>query len=262
MPVFTDTTPPPSLADLRRLFYGGGNEAEYAALLAAAELDRTAADMINPKAMWWQHSVNQVVANNVWTPIAWDTVRFDHDDLHNGYTAATTIAAGSNGAALPQGTINVASTTGFLSAGHLAVRISGKDTVVAYTGITSTTFTGCTLGSGTLATSQPIRQVQCSMFENGRLHSSIFEACFAANATGGRAVRIVDVTTGFPMAQAGPFAVPNEATHVQVTMQDGGSAVQPTRFEVKQTSGGALDVVVDGLQSPSLMRIPLGPYYP
>lgn len=67
--------------------------------------------------------------------------------------ANTTIAAGSNGVALPTGTINVASTTGFPTAGRFVVLTpTGGSTVVTYTGTTATTFTGCTGGTGTLQT--------------------------------------------------------------------------------------------------------------
>ncbi len=72
-------------------------------------------------------------------------------------TGATTIAAGSDTAVLPQATINVASTTGFASSGTFTVvtvvpgGAPGLDTIT-YTGVTGTTFTGCTGGTGTLAT--------------------------------------------------------------------------------------------------------------
>ncbi len=46
MPVPTDTTPPPRLADLRRLYYGGGTQAEYQYLLDAAEAGISAADIL------------------------------------------------------------------------------------------------------------------------------------------------------------------------------------------------------------------------
>ena len=64
----------------------------------------------------------------------------------------TTIAVASNGAALPQATINVASTAGFNAAGTLSVSSTAGFQTVAYTGITPTTFTGCTGGAGNLAT--------------------------------------------------------------------------------------------------------------
>lgn len=68
----------------------------------------------------------------------------------------TTIAAPSNGATLPQATLNVASTTGFPSAGTVKVFTTTGMTLVGYTGLTATTFTGCTGGAGTLATGQSV----------------------------------------------------------------------------------------------------------
>lgn len=68
----------------------------------------------------------------------------------------TTIAAGSNGATLPQATINVASTNGFPSSGSFTVNISGSLQTITYTGVTATSFTGCTGGTGTLATAQVV----------------------------------------------------------------------------------------------------------
>lgn len=66
----------------------------------------------------------------------------------------TTVTASSNGAALPVATLNVASTTGFLSAGSVAVQtnVGGQFATVTYTGKTATTLTGCSGGTGTLAT--------------------------------------------------------------------------------------------------------------
>ena len=67
-------------------------------------------------------------------------------------TGITTIAAGSNNAVLPQATINVASTSGFLPVGQLLVTTSIGPQLVNYTGTTSTTFTGCAFGAGAMAT--------------------------------------------------------------------------------------------------------------
>lgn len=64
----------------------------------------------------------------------------------------TTIAAGSNGASLPQGTINVASTTGFPSSGTIFVTTAAGYQTVTYTGVTGTSFTGCTGGTGAMST--------------------------------------------------------------------------------------------------------------
>lgn len=65
---------------------------------------------------------------------------------------STTIAAGSNGAVLPQTTINVVSTSGFPSSGIVNITSSTGSQVISYTGITGTSFTGCTGGTGTLST--------------------------------------------------------------------------------------------------------------
>jgi hypothetical protein len=64
----------------------------------------------------------------------------------------TTIAAASNGQSLPQGTINVVSTAGMPSTGAAFVFTSAGAQMVVYTGITATTLTGCTGGTGAMAT--------------------------------------------------------------------------------------------------------------
>lgn len=65
---------------------------------------------------------------------------------------ATTIAVGSNGATLPQATINVVSTTGFPTSGTIFVFTSLGTQTVTYTNTTGTTFTGCSGGLGTMST--------------------------------------------------------------------------------------------------------------
>jgi hypothetical protein len=73
----------------------------------------------------------------------------------------TTIAVGSNNVALPTATINVGSTTGFNPSGgtlsiYLGTTYQPGSTSITYTGLTSTTFTGCSGGSGTLTTGQQV----------------------------------------------------------------------------------------------------------
>jgi hypothetical protein len=66
---------------------------------------------------------------------------------------ATTIASGSNGLSLPQTSISVASTSGFPSAGIIAVTTSLGVQSVTYTGTSGgNTFTGTTGGTGTMTT--------------------------------------------------------------------------------------------------------------
>lgn len=64
----------------------------------------------------------------------------------------TTIAVASNGQALPQATINVASTTGFPTSGTIRVTTNTGVQTVTYSGTTGTTFTGCSGGGGTMST--------------------------------------------------------------------------------------------------------------
>lgn len=64
----------------------------------------------------------------------------------------TTIAAASDGLNLPQTTISVADTAAFPASGTLNVTTGAGVQTVAYTGKTSTTFTGCSGGTGTMNT--------------------------------------------------------------------------------------------------------------
>jgi len=71
----------------------------------------------------------------------------------NGAAISTTIAALSNGAVLPQGTINVVSTAAFPASGTIIVMASGVPQTLVYTAKTATTFTIFPLaGAGTLST--------------------------------------------------------------------------------------------------------------
>jgi hypothetical protein len=72
----------------------------------------------------------------------------------NGF--GTTIAAGSNGASLPQGTINVISTTNFPTSGTILVFTNAGSQTVTYTNTTGTSFTGCTGGAGTMSTGNTV----------------------------------------------------------------------------------------------------------
>ncbi len=73
--------------------------------------------------------------------------------------AVTTIAAGSNGMSLPQSIINVASTTGFLGGTEtINVTSSNGTQRVTCMGTTSTTFAGCSGGTGSLTTGNVVIQ--------------------------------------------------------------------------------------------------------
>lgn len=77
---------------------------------------------------------------------------------------ATTIAAGSNGAVLPQGTINVASAASFAAAGIAAIFTTGGVQYVVYAGKTGTTLTGCTGGTTAMTTGDSVREVRTAAF--------------------------------------------------------------------------------------------------
>lgn len=65
----------------------------------------------------------------------------------------THITAPSDGAVLPQATINVASTSTFPTSGSIIIgTLLDGDQTVTYTGVTPTTFTGCAGGTGTIHT--------------------------------------------------------------------------------------------------------------
>lgn len=68
------------------------------------------------------------------------------------FAGSTTIAAGSNGASLPQATINVVTTAAAPNSGTIFVHTSTGAHAVTYTGKTATSFTGCSGGTGTMST--------------------------------------------------------------------------------------------------------------
>lgn len=70
------------------------------------------------------------------------------------YSRDTKITSGSNGATLPQSVINVVSTALFPSSGSLLIQGSNK--VIFYTGKTSTSFTGCSGGTGQIFTNNTL----------------------------------------------------------------------------------------------------------
>lgn len=81
--------------------------------------------------------------------------RFDGIGLRS-ITPATEITASSNGASLPQATLNVLSTATMPSSGTTYVSSSAGLQTVTYTGKTSTTLTGCTGGTGTISTGDSV----------------------------------------------------------------------------------------------------------
>lgn len=81
----------------------------------------------------------------------WILIRNDASTHVKEALGATTIAGASDGLRLPQAIINVASTAGFPSAGTISVTTSAGVQTVHYAGVTATSFTGCTGGTGTMS---------------------------------------------------------------------------------------------------------------
>jgi len=85
---------------------------------------------------------------------------FGQEVRANSRFTATTIAVGSNGVSLPTGTINVASTTGFLnSPGTIAVVTTLGLQTVAYTSTNGTQFLGCSGGVGVMSTGGQVGKI-------------------------------------------------------------------------------------------------------
>jgi hypothetical protein len=91
----------------------------------------------------------------------------------------TTVSSASNGAVLPQATVNVVSTAGFDTGAAFAEGLGVAPTIcvqvgvnsftaITYTGVTATSFTGCSGGAGTLTSTanqntvgQPVVWLNC-----------------------------------------------------------------------------------------------------
>lgn len=86
-----------------------------------------------------------------------------HNTVYVGLTTAgaqTTVSAVGEPATLPQGTINVASTTGFPNTTQIVLVDSSNGLqTVQYTGASGTTLTGCTGGTGTIDLSSVVMLV-------------------------------------------------------------------------------------------------------
>jgi hypothetical protein len=98
---------------------------------------------------------------------------------------ATTIASGSNGAVLPQATINVASISGVTwpAVGTVTVTTSAGPQQVSYQGITGTTLTGCIGGTGTMSTGGAVVSNGFPKCWTGSWNA-FFKDCRSENATG------------------------------------------------------------------------------
>jgi len=81
------------------------------------------------------------------------------EDLTDIFSISTQVAAPSDGSALPAAVINVESTAGFPPTGTISLFLDsdGSTQVIDYGGLTPTSFTNCSGGSGTLSTGDYIQ---------------------------------------------------------------------------------------------------------
>lgn len=115
-----------------------------------------------------------------------------------------TKTVGSHG--LPTGTVNVSDTTGFAASGAFTVwDTNGKGQIVSYTGVTPTTFTGCTGGTGTIPagadvaprinSSTSVQNLQLQNCAYVRILDFIFEGLYQRPSTDNNAVVFLSGTT-------------------------------------------------------------------
>lgn len=205
-------------------------------------------------------SVNQSIINGGYAPLTFDTADLNQGGLYTFDTSSTTVASGSNGVGLPTGTINVASTAGFASAGSLAINGPPGSGIVArvdYLGKTSTTFTSCTGGSGTLATSQVVKASNdtITLTQNG-IYLLIGTIGFNAHATGQRGARF----TIAGVLATGETLVPTTNTVQVLTTSTIAYITTSTTlsFGGYQNSGGVLTSAADLFNAPTFTIVRLG----
>lgn len=154
-------------------------------------------------------------------------------------TGSTTIAAGSDGAALPQATINVVSTAAFSTAGFAYIEVTtGNRQLIQYTGKNATQLTGCTGGTGTMNTGEAVEQAPPP------------ESATSANASALPSNRVVefkgreycvtlDNTTGTTVPRVYQRATPSgDWTSVYFATVGGGSVTQAADVGIHVVNSG------------------------
>lgn len=222
---------------------------------------------------WWQHDKDVALPSGVWVPQPWNQIRTNAFGESTYAAVTTTVASGSNGQILPQSTINVDSTTGFADDGYLVITgppAAGKDTIVAYTGKTGTSFTGCNtayrgltagISQGTLATGQVVAQAHVEFTptaEGGYLWNTMIEFCInnlATTAYWGIRLRSIDNFFNLVIARNDCPGINIGLQHLLLPVQPGFTFNGlPSRLEVFHNGAASGRYSkVDGIQSPSLM---------
>ncbi len=203
----------------------------------------------------WRASVNQGIPNNVWTAIGFSTLDANVGGIGAHISASTTVAAGSNGQTLPTGTINVASTTGFPSSGSLLINgpsAASTTMLVAYTGVTATSFTGCTLGAGTLATNQVVTPANNVVtLSTLGIYSLSATVSFAANGTGRRGLRFI-LSSVLPVGQVDQANIGAFAHSITSTITFPVTTTSTIQVHAFQISTATLNSVSDNVNAPRL----------
>ncbi len=92
---------------------------------------------------------------------------------------------------LPFATINVVTTDSFAASGTLSVTSSDGEQTITYTGKTSTSFTGCTGGIGTILDNTPIRQISDALENVDEAYPIYLEEAAAAPEIAGQFDRLL-----------------------------------------------------------------------
>ena len=137
---------------------------------------------------------------------------------------STQITSGSNGIIVTNGTINVTSTAGFPSAGGLLVTTTNGGQSVKYTGTGLTQFTGCTGGTGNMATNNAV--VALPTMPPGALNSGITNRMNGIRLPAPNIA--VDDTRGFPTSGT-----------ININIYGSPQTITYTGISVNNTSGGA-----------------------
>jgi hypothetical protein len=164
-------------------------------------------------------------------------------------SGATTVASGSSGQALPQSTINVASTTGFAAAPQTLLVASTKGLqTVTYAGMTATSFTGVAGGTGTISTGCPVTQPTTTETKGNTTYSlnAEYEWTTVQNAGVG--------ATTIAAASNGQI-LPQSTINVVSTSTFALASVGNPQTAVVATSTGAQTITYTGLTSTSLTGV-------
>lgn len=204
-----------------------------------------------------------IIPNATWTTIPWSTIT-DHFGWGGSVAGSTTIASGSNGAALPQSTINVSSASSLPSSGCVLVAVTGGLTPVTYAGKTSTTLTGCTGGVGTLSTGASVAAAR-TQFNMKLVSHVIGRGTWVTNTAGVRGIRVrgnlpsigyQPINTNFRSAAAEiDSSHPMSVSSLVVPSSPAPTGGNGFDIQVFQSSGGSLamgstGVVAVGIPSP------------